>query len=220
MMDLRRQLDPNDTKEEKRQIREKIPTTLTRVHKRGIFFWDTPFKTSEFEARLVSLQPYLTEERMRQVIVPVISMTSKISLRLLHYFVITYAKRLKLAIRTRNGQLLDIYASYISWLKFFHRHLFDAFRRGNRIYFDFDGYRYSTTVAQLNYLQWVEHNQILTYALEHHDTIENDMHIRLEECAEEKKILKTSGSKRKRVELSKTQPIKCFIYKNKVQIKL
>jgi hypothetical protein len=134
--------------------------------------------------------------------------------------VITYAKRLKLAIRNRNGQLLNIYNSYLSWLRFFHRHLFDAFRRGPRIYFDMDGQRYSTTVAQLNYMYWVEHNQILNYALEHHFDIDKDMHLRLEECAEEKKLLKASGSKRKRVELSKTAPIKCFIYKNKVKIAL
>ena len=67
-----------------------------------------------------------------------------------------------------NTRQLHVYQSYRTWLKHWKRQLFDAFRRGCRIYFRYDNKTYSTTVAQLNYIYWAETYGILSYLQQHH----------------------------------------------------
>jgi len=220
MLDLRNGKPLNPAREQKRMTREKIPETIEKKFQMGIFYWEKPLPHLKMMTQLHVLLPYLTEERLKKIIIPIISISSIVSLRLLNYLVITYAKRAKLTIRNTNGHLLNIYNSYLSWLKYYKRYLFDTFRRGPRIYFDANGYVYSTTVAQLNFICWMEQNAILKYALDHLKIIETDMNQRLAECAREKLDNKRKGLKRKRIELSKAPPIKCFIYKKKVNLAL
>eukprot|EP00798_Chlamydomonas_sp_ICE-L_P009688 gene9688-8516_t len=82
--------------------------------------------------------------------------SSKISLRLIDWFVTNYAK-------THNV------------LKAYSKQQFDPFRRRDRILFHYGSENIETTVGQLNFFRWMIENRILEYVEEHVDEIEADM---------------------------------------------
>ena len=217
-MDLRNDSPLNPEFERKRMKRENIPDDLKGTYHIGPFIWDTPLPHKSSESRLKTLVPYFTKKRLSQTVVPIISVNARLSLRLLHYFIITYTKRYKVVINQSQGCILDIYNNYRAWLNQFKRYNFDTFRRGPRIYFKHQGFTYSTTVGQLNFLYWVESTGILKYVVDNLSAIETDMNQRLAECALEKKERKQKGLKRKRMKLSMAPAIKCFIYKNTLNV--
>lgn len=136
----------------------------------GPFFWTHTQRPGVLQ-RLQFLQSYLTPTRLRQIFVPLICMTSTISLRLINWFVITHAKQHNVVIECHPQRYVHVYQSYRTWLKYWKRGLFDAFRRGRRIYFTLDAKTYSTTVAQINYIYWAETYGILNYLCENTETI-------------------------------------------------
>lgn len=219
MLDFRNTAPSVEIDEERRMKREMIPDvkTCTKINKIGRFWSVEPLGANKCQ-RLQKLLPILTEQRMRQIIVPIISVTSRISLRALDWLVINYSKKHKIALLNKQCHLLSVYDDYRAWLSYWKRPLYDAFRRGPRIYFEQDKFYYSTTVAQLNFLYWCEQNGILDYANIHLDEIESDMNTRINECKKEKELMVQSGKKRKRCDLSKAPAIKCLIYNVPVTI--
>ena len=177
-------------------------------------FWSTTLLSSRHASRLQALQDFFTDERLELIVIPIISVVSDISLRALDWFVINYAKKHKIALGSTDNPttIVNVYSTYRCWLKFWHRNLFDAFRRGTRIYFLFKDQVYSTTVAQLNFLYWAETSGILRYAQENIKAIEQDMNIRIAECRKEKERIQKAGGKRKRSELSKATFTEVAIY--------
>lgn len=213
-LDLRTPKNLKKFQESKRLKRENIPNSATvqKVDEVGIFWSTSRLGTTKLD-RLRSLSHVLTNDRLEKIVIPVISGRSVISLRALDWLVINYSKRNRIAIRFSTTQLVPIYQDYRNWLRFWKRPLFDAFRRGVRVYFDFRGVTYSTTVAQLNFLFWYEKNRILDYAIQNVSTIERDMAERIILCRKEKLQQVLAGNKRKRCELSKaSSPNECVVY--------
>ena len=212
-LDFRTNKNVEEDDEKRRMVREKIPdmTTTAKVNVIGRFFSIRELGQGKRD-RLNKLLTVFTENRLENIVVPIISVTSRISLRALDWLVINYSKKHKIALVNDQSHLLSVYDDYRAWLRYWKRGLFDAFRRGTRVYFRYKEYLYSTTVAQLNFLYWCEKNGILHYASDHLEEIEKDMNERINECKREKERLLQAGQKRKRCELSKTPTVKCLVY--------
>jgi hypothetical protein len=120
---------------------------------------------------------------------------SKLSLRLIDWFVTNYAKKYNVSYMTKNSKekkLVIVYLSYKSHLKAYSKKMFDPFCRWKRIKFrDMD-----TTVGQLNFFEWAITDEVLDYLEKHRDAVHADMETRLHETKE------TDGPKKKRHELS------------------
>jgi hypothetical protein len=197
--------------EERRMTREKTPTREEKVDSVGRF-WSTTRLSNRHRARLTALLEFFTDERIEKMVVPIISVRSSISLRALDWFVINFAKKHKIALITHKSHIVNVYDNYRAWLKYWHRDLFDAFRRGTRIYFEYQDFTFSTTVAQINFLYWATVIGALPYAKDHIQDIEKDMNVRIAECKAEKAEREKTGAKRKRSELSQPSTVKCCIY--------
>jgi hypothetical protein len=212
LLDFRKESPATAEDEERRMRREQIPNRPDTPAVLIGRFWATRAITRRQTDRLQALVHFFTDERIEKIIIPIISVHSRISLRALDWLVINYSKKHKIALVGKTSYVLSVYNEYRTWLHYWKRNIFDAFRRGTRIYFSHYGYMYSTTAAQLNFLYWCEKTGVLDYANEHLEEIEADMNQRIMECRKEKAQMKEIGRKRKRCELSKAPPIKCMIY--------
>jgi len=120
--------------------------------------------------------------------------TSKLSLRLIDWFVTNYAKKYNVAFMTSTQKYVIVYLSYKSHLKAYSKKMFDPFCRCKRIKFN----GLDTTVGQLNFFEWVISDEILAYLDLHHEAVHADMETRLQEL----KDTNDKTSRRKRHELS------------------
>ena len=199
--------------QERRRIkRENLKVALgDHVHQVGIF-WSVVKMSPTCLLRLGIMNEFFTADRLRRVVIPIISIASRISLRALDWFVINYAKSRRLVLLSSKKTLIHVYTNYRAWLGFWERPMYDAFRRGKRVYFSLDGRTHSTTVAQLNYLYWAMITGVLQYVVDHVDIIDADMHARIAECKALKKKDPIVGGKRRRSELAKSTPAKCIVY--------
>lgn len=136
-------------------------------------------------------------------VIPIITGKSKISLRILDWFVTNYSKKnnisyeLVLNNKTKN---FIVYLDYKAQLKAYSKKQFDPFCRRERIsFFDHSNNELITTVGQLNFFRWAIETNIINYIIENFTLIENDMNNSLRNLYK-----KTDGdsNRRKRTELS------------------
>jgi len=112
---------------------------------------------------------------------------SKISLRVLDYFVTKYSKphseggmEVCYTIKKLNqrSKFFNVYSSYKAQLANDHKELFDPFRRHTRITFEYaDDCEIKTTVAQLNFFRWAISNRVLDYVEKNLDRIIKHMKV-------------------------------------------
>lgn len=108
---------------------------------------------------------------------------SKISLRLLDWFVTSYANKYKTKydIKIYNEtERFTVHIGYKAQLKSFRKRYFDPFRRREKkfyYYYDKDdkSKRFYTTICQLNFFRWIYEYGILKYVEDHFDDIKNAM---------------------------------------------
>ena len=104
-------------------------------------------------------------------VLDIIKGKSKISLRLLDWFVTNYSKTNPIIINNIN-----IYLNYKSQLKAFSKKQFDPFCRRERIvYYYSNDESILTTVGQLNFFKWLFEYDILSYIQKNFDSIESSM---------------------------------------------
>eukprot|EP00798_Chlamydomonas_sp_ICE-L_P002160 gene2159-18211_t len=104
------------------------------------------------------------------------NISSKISLRLIDWFVTNYAKTHNVVIHSPIASLpLYVYRQYRMQLKAYSKQQFDPFRRRDRILFHYGSENIETTVGQLHFFRWMIENCILEYVEEHVDEIEAGM---------------------------------------------
>lgn len=128
---------------------------------------------------MISLTKFYAQKSNIYRILPMIQGKSAISLRLIDWFVTNYSKKHSTIIthaKQNNIVHFNVYLSYRSQLKAYSKHLFDPFRRRNRITFFYEKDKsVETTIAQLNVFRWLLTNHILEYIEEHKKEIEEDM---------------------------------------------
>ena len=94
---------------------------------------------------------------------------SPISLRILNFFITTYARNENVIIKRRED--FNVYQEYKICLKAYSIKYFDPFCRRERIQITSGTVSMTTTVGQMNIFKWVIENDILEYIMSNHKDI-------------------------------------------------
>jgi hypothetical protein len=157
----------------------------------------------------------------------IINGESKISLRIVDWFVTNFAKKYytvyDLPIQRPNGNIditrFKVYNDYKLKLKAYAKKKFDPFCRWERITIPYDEEKYmETTIGQLNFFKWAIENNIIDYIRTHHAEIEEDMNSRnstskRKNSPENHDDTKNDKTRKKREELS-VSACKCIKKEN------
>lgn len=116
----------------------------------------------------------------------IINGESKISLRIVDWFVTNFAKKYYTVfeIDSKNPQnnhqiRFKVYNEYKLKLKAYSKKKFDPFCRWERITIPYDSEKYmETTIGQLNFFKWAIENKIIEYIKDNYTMIEEDMNNR------------------------------------------
>ena len=172
---------------------------------------------------LNKLTEFYTDLEYLETMMRIINGETKISLRIVDWFVTNYAKKyytvynipsLKGDISTR----FKVYHDYKLKLKAYSKKRFDPFCRWERITIPFMEKHMETTIGQLNFFKWAIEYKVIDYIEENYQQIENDMNSR-NTSSKKRDILENgenSKTRKKREELS-VSAVKC-IKKEKVKI--
>lgn len=139
---------------------------------------------------LTSISPFYYKTTNIDKILPIFTGESKISLRILDWFVTNYSKKYNIIFK-KDKAYNNIYLNYKSQLKAYSKKQFDPFCRRERITYYYNEDKYIiTTVGQLNFFKWVLENNIIEYIEKNLTDIENDMNNTKIIISGEKKINK------------------------------
>jgi hypothetical protein len=115
----------------------------------------------------------------------IINGESKISLRIVDWFVTNFAKKnytiYEMPVSSNSSETIrfKVYNDYKLKLKAYSKRRFDPFCRWERISIPYDNNSFmETTIGQLNFFKWAIENRIVDYIEEHYQDIENDMNHR------------------------------------------
>lgn len=115
----------------------------------------------------------------------IINGESKISLRIVDWFVTNYAKKyytiyeLPVYKGSQETMRFKVYNDYKLKLKAYSKRRFDPFCRWERISIPYDNEKLmETTIGQLNFFKWAIENNIIDFIETNYQTIENDMNHR------------------------------------------
>lgn len=122
---------------------------------------------------------YLQNKNIYRVI-PIITSNSKISIRVIDWFVTNYSKKYnttyKLDDANSNDKYFNVYIQYKCQLKAYKKKLFDPFCRKQRIAFYYDEKKcIITTLGQLNFFKWAVKYRVLDYVERNIKKITEDM---------------------------------------------
>ncbi len=143
------------------------------------------------ELLLGNLMNFYTEENLQKLI-NVVNGNSRISLRIIDWFVTNYAKKnftvYSIPAKTHcstvingeeNMERFKVFNNYKLELKAYNKSRFDPFCRRDRITIPVSGSTgMVTTIGQLNFFKWAIENHVLEYIDENFDAIEADMNSR------------------------------------------
>jgi hypothetical protein len=135
---------------------------------------------SRSETLLNSLKDYLVPEKMDRIL-PILVGESKISIRVIEWFVTNYCKKNNIAFirKEKNNKELyfNVYLNYKAQLKSYNKDLFDPFCRGDElINFPLKDSKYIVTnIPQLNFFKWALEFDILDFIETNLDDIYKDM---------------------------------------------
>lgn len=125
----------------------------------------TTNKINEYMDIIDTFYNKLTDNMIYKII-DIINRKSKISLRLIEWFVSKYTQNHIIEIYDINGLPMNIYNSYHIKTKIYEKKYFDLFRRVNVIQYKFknkDDMIIDTTISQLNFFKWLIENNIYYY---------------------------------------------------------
>jgi len=115
----------------------------------------------------------------------IINGESKISLRIVDWFVTNYAKKyytiyeLPVYKGSKKTMRFKVYNDYKLKLKAYSKRRFDPFCRWERISIPYDNEKLmETTIGQLNFFKWAIENNIIDFIETNYQIIENDMNHR------------------------------------------
>jgi hypothetical protein len=142
--------------------------------------------SSKEDIMLKSLKNFYKNDIYVSRILPIITGSSHISLRVLDWFVTNYAKKYNISYLL-NGEQFYVYRDYKSQLKSYNKRFFDPFCRRSRVNFNFsENSSVITTIGQLNFFKWAVKYEVLDY-------VENSKNLEkitnhMNKCNKERKI--------------------------------
>ncbi len=150
---------------------------------------------------------------------------TKISIRLIDYFVTKYSKKNKTSYKlpgvNDTQSQFSVHQSYKQQLKAFQKKNFDPFARGLRIPYFIKNTCIITTVGQLNFFMWFISKNIMEYVIKNKQIIELDMNKtnKIKITPKIKKNIKTYKKYEiKQIPIINTQPKTNQVNKYKSQI--
>jgi hypothetical protein len=153
------------------------------------------------------LQDFYNQPGRLEEVLPILTGSSTVSLRLIDWFVTNYSKKFNvsypLAEETGTKQFM-VHFHYKRELKAYSKRLFDPFCRRERISFQIRGQApiEETTVGQLNFFRWAIEKGVIRYILANAADIERDMNVSFREHYSKEAEVKTATGRRKRKEMS------------------
>ena len=151
-------------------------------------------KSLNSDLLMVSISKFYTSKNYIQRILPIVNGTSRISLRLVDWFVTNYAKRHTVGY-VLGGQEFMVYMSYKSQLKAYSKKLFDPFCRRERIMFSLPGVdAFVTTVGKLNFFRWAIEKNIIEYLKVNRETVETEMNSHMKQLSRSRSTRNTTTS--------------------------
>jgi len=167
---------------------------------------------SKIDLLMTSLSKFYLDEKNINILIPIVNGLSKISLRVLDWFVTNFCKKHNTVIhyqRDGKAQKLIVHLDYKNQLKAYSKKQFDPFCRRERINFIYGkGNELLTTVGQLNFFRWAIEHHVLDYINDNLEIIEADMNNSLKIEGSNGKIVeetvqeKQEKKRKKRHELS------------------
>jgi hypothetical protein len=128
---------------------------------------------------------YIKNPDILTCMMDIIESRSKISLRILDWFVTKYSKKKIPYGINKNTEFFDVRISYDAQLKGYKKRNFDPFRRRENFYYpcNEEGYKLEngeskhvlTTLGQLNFFKWAFNNNIIAYVEDNLDQIVTEM---------------------------------------------
>lgn len=128
---------------------------------------------------LNSLKNFFTEERFK-IVLPVIVGSSKISLRVIDWFVTNYSKKYQVIYKIKENDeecYINIHNHYKSQLNAYGKKYIDPFCRGkDRILFNVsESQCVLTNISQLNFFRWAVQYNVINYIDKNYLLIVKDM---------------------------------------------
>jgi len=153
---------------------------------------------SKIDLLMTSLSKFYADEKNINLILPIVQGCSKISLRVLDWFVTNYCKKHNTVInfeKDNRPHKIIVHLDYKNQLKAYSKRQFDPFCRRERINFIYGkGGELLTTVGQLNFFRWAIENNIIEYTGNHLDEIESDMNTSLRSDGKKAQSPKSTGT--------------------------
>ena len=141
---------------------------------------------SKVDLLMKSLSKFYANEGNIAILLPIVQGVSKISLRVLDWFVTNYCKKNNIILTNKLGSNIIVHMDYKNQLKAYAKIYFDPFCRRDRINFIYGkGNELLTTVGQLNFFRWAIENNIIEYTVSNMEIIEKDMNSSLKYEKEE-----------------------------------
>jgi len=113
-------------------------------------------------------------------LVDIIEKKSNVSISLIEYFTLTYAKNLNTMYKKNDGDFFIVYLSYKNFLKGYGKKFTDPFKRKQTkdevdFWFSQNDVKIKTRIAQLHFFKWAFENEIITYIENNLEKIEKKM---------------------------------------------
>ena len=129
------------------------------------------------------LEFFKSEPTRLNKMLTIINGESRISLRIVDWFVTNFAKKYyvwySLSEPVDQASRFKVHGDYKLKLKAYQKRRFDVFCRWDRTIVPYDDDNFiETTIGQLNFFKWAIENRVLEYIQSHFDEIEEDMNTR------------------------------------------
>ena len=146
------------------------------------------------------------------VLKPLLTQSSTVSLRALDWAVTNWAKEHNVVCTAVTGGTTNVHHAYLSALSHWKRRLFDPFRRRDRVQVRIGGELLETTLGQANYALWCYQTGVLSYVMGHRDEIEAHMNAAAQRQKRERREAIGRGERLKRAELTLAPAHMCVAY--------
>jgi len=157
---------------------------------------------SKLDLLMTSLSKFYADDKNINTLLPIVQGCSKISLRVLDWFVTNYCKKHNTIIhfeKEGRPRKLIVHLDYKNQLKAYSKKSFDPFCRRERINFIYGkGCELLTTVGQLNFFRWAIENNIIDYIGTQLDDIEADMNSSLRSGDVKTEVVEKTDAEKKR----------------------
>jgi len=165
--------------------------------------------TTQNQLLLNNLMHFYKNDEYLMRMLKIITGESKISLRIVDWFVTNYAKKNYTLYTINNNNnnnnnlvRFKVYFDYKLKLKAYSKKRFDPFCRWERISVPYkNDTSIETTIGQLNFFKWALENNVIDYIEENYEEIEKDMNSR-NSTSKKKELSDSSKTRKKREELS------------------